>query len=93
MENEFDQYEFENYLKDEFFNENEKDLIGSLIKKRLATDEDFEEQYELWLEESGYYSWKHYYEILKGEVDIAYLESFFPEGDEDDSITDYLTKD
>ena len=36
MEKEFDQYEFENFLKDEFFNGNEKDLIGSLIKKTVS---------------------------------------------------------
>lgn len=92
METEFDQYEFENYLTDEFFNGNEKDEIGSLIKKRLAEDEEFNEQYELWLEESGCDSWKEYYQLLKDEEDIAW-ENMFPDGDEDDSITDYLTKD
>ncbi|MDO9152771.1 MAG: hypothetical protein Q7U47_03530 [Paludibacter sp.] len=91
METEFDQYEFENYLTDEFFNGNEKDEIATLIKKRLVDDEEFNEKYEQWMEESGYNSWKDYYQVLQDEEDMAWT-SGFPEGDDDDSITDYLTK-
>ena len=95
MENKFDPYEFENYLSDEFFSENEKSEIGSLIKQRLSKDDDFRVQYEQWLEESGYDSWKELYKELEQEqqdqIDIAW-ENMFPEGDDDDSITDYLTK-
>jgi len=91
MENEYEQYEFENYLTNEFFSGNEKREIGSLIKQRLSTDEDFKELYEQWLEESGYESWKEFYQILKDEEDMAW-ENMFPEGDDDDSITDYLTQ-
>ena len=95
MENKFDPYEFENYLSDEFFSENEKSEIGSLIKQRLSKDDDFRVQYEQWLEESGYDSWKDLYKELEQEqqdqIDIAW-ENMFPEGDDDDSITDYLTK-
>ena len=95
MENKFDPYEFENYLSDEFFSENEKSEIGSLIKQRLSKDDDFRVQYEQWLEESGYDSWKELYKELEQEqqdqIDIAW-ENMFPEGDDDDSISDYLTK-
>lgn len=95
MENKFDLYEFENYLSDEFFSENEKSEIGSLIKQRLSKDDDFRVQYEQWLEESGYDSWKDLYKELEQEqqdqIDIAW-ENMFPEGDDDDSISDYLTQ-
>ena len=91
METEFNEYDFENYLTDEFFNGNEKSDIGSLIKQRLATDEGFKEKYELWLEESGYENWKEFYKTLQDEDNIAW-KRMFPNGDEDDEITDYLTK-
>ena len=95
MENKFDPYEFENYLSDEFFSENEKSEIGSLIKQRLSKDDDFRVQYEQWLEESGYDSWKDLYKELEQEqqdqIVIAW-ENMFPEGDDDDSISDYLTQ-
>ena len=95
MENKFDPYEFENYLSDEFFSENEKSEIGSLIKQRLSKDDDFRVQYEQWLEESGYDSWKELYKELEQEqqdqIVIAW-ENMFPEGDDDDSISDYLTQ-
>ena len=48
-------------------------------------------QYDQWLEESGYESWKDFYKTLHDEDDIAW-ENMFPNGDEDDEITDYLTK-
>ena len=37
MEKEFDQYEFENYLTDEFFSGNELSEIKKLIKIELTT--------------------------------------------------------
>jgi hypothetical protein len=86
-----DLWEFENYLTDEFFNGNEESEIESLIKERLKSDDDFRNQYELWLEESGNESWREYYQFLLDEEDEAW-ENMFPEGDEDDAITDYLTK-
>lgn len=64
MEKEFDQYEFENYLTDEFFNGNEESEIGNLINKRIASDNDFKKQFELWLEESEYKSWEEFYQVL-----------------------------
>lgn len=71
MEKEFDQYEFENYLIDEFFNGNEFEDIGDLIKKQLASNSNFREQYELWLEESIYRNWKEHYQFLQDEEDMA----------------------
>jgi hypothetical protein len=91
MESEFDQYEFENYLTDEFFSGNELSEIKKLIKDRLSNDAEFAENYELWLEEVGYDSWKDFYQLLQDEEDISW-ENMFPDGDDDDSITDYLTK-
>lgn len=87
----FDLWEFENYLTDEFFNGNEESEIESLIKERLKSDDDFRNQYELWLEESGNESWRKYYQFLLDEEDAAW-ENMFPEGDDDNSISDYLTK-
>lgn len=87
----FDLWEFENYLTDEFFNGNEESEIESLIKERLKSDDDFRNQYELWLEESGNESWREYYQFLLDEEDTAW-ENMFPEGDDDNSISDYLTK-
>lgn len=91
MEKEFDQYEFENYLTDEFFSGNELSEIKKLIKDRINNDAEFAENYELWLEEAGYDSWLEFYNEQKLEAEAAW-ENMFPEGDEDDSITDYLTK-
>jgi hypothetical protein len=73
MENNFDQYEFENYLTDEFFNGNDKSEAESLIRKRLITDTIFKEQYEQWIEESSYKSWKDYYQFLQDEEDIDWV--------------------
>lgn len=72
MEKEFDQYEFENYLTDEFFNGNEFEEIDDLIKKQLASNSDFREQYELWLEESDYKNWEEFYQFLLDEEDLAW---------------------
>ncbi len=83
MRTEFDQYEFENYLTDEFFNGNEKAEIASLIKKRLATDNDFKVRYEQWLEESSNESWKDFYIYLQDEEDSAW-KNMYPNGDEND---------
>jgi hypothetical protein len=91
MEQGFDQNAFENYLIDEFFAGNDKEEIKKLIKQRLKEDSGFKEQYELWLEESAYKSWKKFYKVLKDEEDMAW-RNMFPNGDDDDSITDYLTK-
>lgn len=90
-ENTFDSWEFENFLIDEFFNGNEKSEIASLINERLKSDENFINQYELWLEESGYKDWEEYYQFLEDEKEAAW-DGMFPEGDDDDSISDYLTK-
>ena len=87
----FDEHEFENYLTDEFFSGNEFSEIKKLINDRLNNDAEFAENYELWLEESGYDSWQEFYNEQKLEAEAAW-ENMFPEGDEDDSITDYLTK-
>ena len=57
MEKEFDQYEFGNYLTDEFFSGNELSEIKKLIKDRINNDAEFAEKYELWLEEAGYDNW------------------------------------
>ncbi len=90
-ENTFDLWEFENYLTDEFFNGNEESEIALLINERLQSDDDFRTRYELWLEHSGNDSWKEYYQTLEDEENMAW-ENIFPDGDEDDAITDYLTK-
>lgn len=92
MENEFDQGDFENYLTENFFDCNEQSEIASLIKEKLAEDEQFKEQYELWIEETGYDNWKEFYIELKGQEDMVW-EQWFPDGDDDDSITDFLTRD
>ena len=91
MEKEFDQYEFENYLTDEFFSGNELSEIKKLIKDRINNDAEFAEKYELWLEEVGYDNWQEFYNEQEAEKDAAW-ENIFTEGDEDDAITDYLTK-
>lgn len=90
-ENTFDSWEFENYLTDEFFNGNELSEIKKLINDRLNNDAEFAENYELWLEEVGYDNWQEFYNEQKLETEAAW-ENMFPEGDEDDAITDYLTK-
>lgn len=77
----FDQYEFENYLTEEFFNGNDKSEIGSLINDRIKSDEDFRKQYELWLKESGYNGWKVYYQFLEDEEDLAW-EAMYPNNEE-----------
>ena len=82
MENEFDQYEFENYLTNDFFSGNDKSEIGILIKQRLEEDDVFKEQYELWLEESSYNNWKEFYQEIQDEGGTA-LENMYPDGDED----------
>lgn len=92
MEKDYDQYEFENYLQDEFFCGNEKEEIKKLIKSKLKEDSEFKEQYEFWLEETGYKSWKEFYKKLKDDENWAW-KNMFPNGDDDDSITDFLTKD
>ncbi|MFZ4797854.1 MAG: hypothetical protein ACOYMA_10190 [Bacteroidia bacterium] len=72
MEKEFDEFEFENYLTDEFFSGNEKNEIGKLINQRLAEDSDFKEHYEQWLEESDYNNWKEFYQKLDDDENSAW---------------------
>lgn len=81
MESIFDQYEFENYLIDEFFNGSDFDEIGDLIKKQLASNSDFREKYELWIEESSYRNWKEYYQFLEDEEDMAW-GAMYPNNEE-----------
>ena len=83
MGTEFDQYEFENFLTEEFFDGNEEAEIASLIKYELATNNDFKDKYEQWLEESGYESWKDFYKHLQDEEDAA-REDMNPNGNEND---------
>jgi hypothetical protein len=92
MEKEFDLYEFENYLTEEFFNGNEVSEIEVLINERLKSDKEFGNQYELWLDESGNDSWKDYYLFLLEEEETAWENIFTEDEDDDDAITDYLTK-
>jgi hypothetical protein len=70
---EFDSYEFENYLTDEFFDGKTELEISDLVENRLASDNDFREQYALWLEKSGYESWKEFYLILQDIEDESLL--------------------
>ncbi len=88
---EFDTYEFECLLQDDFFNGNELSVIKKMIKSRLKADSEFKEQYERWIDESGFESWREFYDEDESSTEAAW-DSMFPEGDEDDSITDYLTK-
>ena len=83
MGTEFDQYEFENFLTEEFFDGNEKAEIASLIKYQLATNNDFKYKYEQWLEESSYESWKDFYKHLQDEENAAW-ENMYPNGNEKD---------
>jgi hypothetical protein len=83
MGTEYNQYEFENYLTEEFFDGNEKVEIARLIKYELATNNDFKDQYEQWLEESSYDSWKDLYKNLQDEEDAAW-DSMYPDGNNKD---------
>ena len=83
METEFDQYEFENFLTEEFFDGNGKAEIAKLIKYELATNNDFKDKYEQWLEESSYEGWKELYDHLKDEEDVAW-ENMYPNGNDND---------
>ena len=60
MEKEFDQYEFENYLGYKIIDGKCESEISDLIENQLTSDNDFREQYALWLEKSGYKSWKEF---------------------------------
>ena len=90
MEN-FDSYDFENMLQDEFFCGNDLDEIKYAIKSRLKSDSVFAGQYEEWISESSYNSWIEFYKEMKSQEEAAW-EGFSPNGNEDDAITDYLTK-
>jgi len=70
---EFDSYEFENYLTDEFFDGKTESEISDLVENRLASDNDFREQYAVWLEKSDYESWKEFYLILQDIEDESSL--------------------
>jgi len=83
MGTEFDQYEFENFLTEEFFDGNEKAEIARLIKYELAANNDFKDHYEQWLEESSYESWKDFYKHLQDEEAAAW-ENMYPNGNEND---------
>lgn len=74
MEKEFDQYEFENYLAYKIIDGKCESEISDLIENQLTSDNDFREQYALWLEKSGYKSWKEF------------LDDKFPFQDEDADI-------
>jgi len=83
MENEdFDQFEFENLLIEEFFNCNEVPEITSLINKQLKENEEFAMNYERWLEESGFSGWKEFYRGLEDEESSAW-SSMYPEGEDE----------
>lgn len=88
---EFDTYEFECMLQDDFFNGNELAVIKKMIKSRLKADSEFAEQYERWIDESGFNSWLEFYNESE-ENEKADWDAMFPDGDENDEITDYLTK-
>jgi hypothetical protein len=82
---EFDSYEFENYLTDEFFDGKTELEISDLVENRLASDNDFREQYALWLEKSDYESWKEFYLILQDIEDeslINFISCFEDEVEE-----------
>jgi len=76
---EFDSYEFENYLTDEFFDGKTESEISDLVENRLASDNDFREQYSLWLEKSDYESWKEFYLFLQDIEDesLTYVITCF----------------
>jgi len=76
---EFDSYEFENYLTDEFFEGKTESEISDLVEIRLASDNDFREQYALWLEKSDYESWKEFYLFLQDIEDesLTYVITCF----------------
>lgn len=81
MEQEFDQYIFENILIEEFFGGPDLSTIGEEINDRLKSDEDFRNQFNLWLEESGYENWQEFYKLIKDEEE-AILDSMYPDGED-----------
>jgi len=77
IENDFDQYEFENYLIDEIIDGKTESEISDLIENRIASDKEFKVQYELWLEESDYKNWEEFYQIFQ-DVDFLTLDIMQP---------------
>lgn len=83
MENKnFDQFEFENLLIEEFFNCNEVTEITSLINNQLKENEEFAINYERWLEESGYSGWKEFYREVEDSESAAW-SNMYPEGEDE----------
>ena len=82
-ENTFDSWEFENLLTNEFFDGNTRTEIESLICKRLKSDENFRNNYELWLEIEGLADWEEYYQNLLDEADEVRISMSSGEDDDD----------
>ena len=81
MEN-FDSYDFENMLQNDFFCGNDLDEIKHSIESRLKSDSVFAEQYEAWIFESSYNSWREFHKEMQSQEEAAW-EGSFPNGDDD----------
>jgi hypothetical protein len=87
----FDTYEFECMLQNDFFSGNDLEDIAELITFKKKNDPEFAKQYKIWTQVSEFSTWRKFYNELKREEKAAW-EMMFPDGDEDDAITDYMTK-
>ncbi len=81
MEN-FDSYDFENLLQDDFFCGNDLDEIKRAIERALKSDSFFAEQYEAWISESSYDSWRGFYKEIQSQEEAA-LDAMYPNGDDE----------
>jgi hypothetical protein len=84
-----EQIVFEDELQEIFCGRSMEDIKRE-ISYMLKEDSDFREKYETWIEESSYDSWMEYYKVLEEERG-GYWKDQFPDDDENDEITDFLT--
>ncbi|HEY5592106.1 MAG TPA: hypothetical protein VIK55_13950 [Paludibacter sp.] len=80
MEN-FDSYDFENKLQGDFFYGN-IDEIKYAIESKLKGDSVFAEQYEAWISESSYNSWREFYKEMQSQKEAAW-DASYPNGDDE----------
>jgi hypothetical protein len=79
----FDPYDFENMLQEDFFCGNDLDEIKYAIKSRLKSDSVFAEQFEEWISESTYNSWIEFYNEMKSQEEAAW-DMMYPNREEND---------
>jgi hypothetical protein len=96
MNNTHNKYDFESLLQDIIDDSYGLNEVKNKIKNRLKTDTEFSNLYKKWKEYNGFDSWMVYYKNYESEIEEESKDDIwdvmFQNGDEDDSITDYLTK-